>query len=91
VSNELITKNSSDLMEKVLIYGDLSQLNADERISYYKAVCESIGLNPLTKPFDYIELDGRLVLYVKRDATEQLRKTHRVSLTVNPKLFEVKK
>lgn len=82
MSNELIKQQDNGLMEKVLIQGDLSQLSPKERISYYKAVCESLGLNPLTKPFDYIELDGKLLLYVKRDATEQLRKTHKVSLTI---------
>jgi len=81
MSNELATKQDSALIEKVLIDGDLSQLSAQERMAYYKAVCNSIGLNPLTKPFDYIRLNNKLVLYAKRDATDQLRKIHGVSIT----------
>ena len=40
----------ADVMEKVVIGGDLSELNAAQRAEYYAAVCRSLGLNPLTKP-----------------------------------------
>lgn len=72
----------SQAIESVLIQGDLSKLNALERVQYYRGVCQSVGLNPLTKPFDYITLNGKLTLYAKRDATDQLRKIHGVSITV---------
>lgn len=71
----------SALIESVIVKGDLSGLNANERIAYYRRVCESIGLNPLTKPFEYLTLNGKLVLYARRDATDQLRKVHNVSVT----------
>jgi hypothetical protein len=67
-------------IENVLINGDLSRLSEAERLSYYKNVCDSMGLNPLTKPFDYITLNGKLTLYARKDATEQLRKIHGVSI-----------
>ncbi len=75
------TTPSSAAIEKVLIGGDLSQLNADQRVSYYNRVCESLGLNPLTKPFAYLKLSGKETLYALRDAAEQLRKIHGVSIT----------
>jgi hypothetical protein len=68
-------------IESVLISGDLSKLSAEHRVSYYNTVCHSLGLNPLTKPFAYITLNGKLVLYALKDATEQLRKLHGVSIT----------
>lgn len=68
------------LIEQVVIKGDLSKLSDIERVSYYKSVCESVGINPLTKPFDYINLSGKLTLYAKKDCTEQLRKIHGVSI-----------
>lgn len=71
------------VLEKVLIEGDLSVLNPEERYMYYTKVCESLGLNPLTKPFDYLRLNGKLVLYVKKDATDQLRKLHKISITIS--------
>jgi hypothetical protein len=39
-----------EVMEKVVIGGDLSELNAAQRAEYYTVVCRSLGLNPLTKP-----------------------------------------
>jgi hypothetical protein len=87
MSTEIATRGSliADI-EKVMIGGDLSTLKADERLNYYNAVCSSLGLNPLTKPFSYIELNGKLQLYALKDCTEQLRKIHTVSITqVDPK------
>ena len=66
--------------ERALILGDLTGLKQDERLAYYKAVCESVGLNPLTKPFDYITLNGKLTLYATRACADQLRKLHGVSV-----------
>lgn len=67
--------------ERALVMGDLSKLTPDERQAYYLKVCESVGLNPLTQPFAYLTLNGKLILYAKRDATDQLRKLHGVSIT----------
>ena len=83
-SNALATFASAPdatAIEQVLIGGDLARLTPPQRVSYYKAVCESLGLNPLTKPFDYINLNGKLTLYAKRDCADQLRKIHNVSIT----------
>jgi hypothetical protein len=71
---------TADVIEAVLIKGDLSKLNEGERIVYYKKMCESAGLNPLTQPFAYITLSGRLTLYALRGATDQLRAIHNVSV-----------
>ncbi|MCZ2122246.1 MAG: hypothetical protein LC108_08290 [Anaerolineales bacterium] len=80
--NEITTTNKVDaaIMESVLLGGDLSKLTPEQRVSYYRHVCESVGLNPLTKPFDYMNLNGKLTLYAKKDATDQLRKINNVSI-----------
>lgn len=67
-------------IERVLIQGDLAPLKPDERVQYYRQVCESVGLNPLTKPFEYITLNGKLQLYARKDCTDQLRKRDGVSI-----------
>lgn len=72
----------ASVLEKVTIQGDLSGLSPAERVNYYRRVCESLGLNPFTKPFDYITLNGKLTLYAKRDAADQLRKINRVSVII---------
>jgi hypothetical protein len=78
--SQLSTIDTGALLEKVVIGGDLAKLSPQERLGYYKRVCDSVGLNPLTKPFDYLQLGGRLVLYANKAAAEQLRKVHRVSI-----------
>ena len=47
------------ILEKVLVQGDLSKLSPAERLMHYKNICESLGLNPLTRPFEYITLQGQ--------------------------------
>jgi len=56
-------------------------LNTEERIAYYNKVCESLRLNPLTRPFQYIKLNGKLTLYALKNCAEQLRKIHGISIT----------
>jgi len=68
------------VLERVLVAGDLAGLNEAQRIEYYKAVCESLKLNPLTRPFEYLRLNGRLVLYATRAAADQLRAIHGISI-----------
>lgn len=70
------------ITERVLAYGDLASLTMEERNDYLLEVCRSLGLNPLTRPLEYIELDGKLTLYVKRDATDQLRKSNDIRTTI---------
>lgn len=73
-------KDEAKLMEAVLLQGDLSKLSPTERVNYYTKVCQSIGVNPMTKPFAYITLNGKLTLYALKDATDQLRNLHNVSI-----------
>jgi len=80
--NEITPTNpvNTSALERVLVAGDLAGLSELQRIEYYKAVCESLGLNPLTRPFEYLRLNGRLVLYATRAAADQLRSIHGISI-----------
>lgn len=73
---------SAQTMEKVLMQGDLEQLQPHERVQYYKSVCDSLGLNPLTRPFEYLRFQGKLQLYARKDCTEQLRNMHNISVRI---------
>jgi hypothetical protein len=68
-------------IEHALIAGDLQALTSTQRVAYYRRVCESLGLNELTKPFGYILLNGKLTLYALKGATDQLRRVQGVTLT----------
>jgi hypothetical protein len=78
--NTAVATRDNDIVESVLIKGDLGKLNPGERAEYYTAVCRSVGLNPLTQPFAYIVLNGKLTLYALRGCTDQLRAIHNVSV-----------
>lgn len=86
---------TAEMLEKVLVNGDLATLTPSQRLDYYRQVCQSCGLNMLTRPFDYIRLNGKLTLYARKDATDQLRQIHGVSIDdvdiqETDKLFRVK-
>ena len=70
------------LLEKIAVFDDLNCLTYEERTKYYDTVCNSLGLNPATKPFEYLELDGKLVLYARKDATDQLRRIYSISVEI---------
>src|SRR5258706_4947136 len=80
--NAIVPQDVGAILERVIVQGDLSKLTPIERVEYYKQVCVSAGLNPLTKPLEFITLNGKLVLYALRAATDQLRALHEVSITV---------
>lgn len=84
MNTELAKTNgtSARTIESVLLQGDLRNLTPELKLSYYQKVCDTLGLNPYTQPFAYIVLNGKETLYAKRDATEQLRKIHGVSITI---------
>lgn len=81
MTTEIVPANGAALAEQVVIKGDLSRLTEQERMSYYSAVCNSLGLNPLTRPFEYINLNGKLTLYATRAAGDQLRAVRGITIT----------
>lgn len=67
-------------LERVVTMGDLRYLEPEERVAYYLDTCKSLGLNPRSRPFDWIELDGKLCLYPNKSCTDQLRAVHRIRI-----------
>jgi hypothetical protein len=81
MTTALAPTDTANLLEQVLVGGDLAKLSAQDRVRYYRQVCESLNLNPFTKPFEYITLNGKLTLYARKDATDQMRSGRGVSVT----------
>jgi hypothetical protein len=69
-------------LARVITAGDLSRLSEAELVTHYNAVCESVGLNPLTRPLEYLVLNGKKVLYARKDCTDQLRAMRKVSVQI---------
>src|SRR5262249_31850461 len=70
------------VMQDVLMRGDLSGLTPEQRVVYHDKVCESLELNPLTRPFEFIEYQGKLVMYPTRGCADQLRKRDYIDIQI---------
>src|SRR5262245_12354687 len=82
MATDLAQSDQAKIMEQVIAKGDLSGLTSEYRVVHYKNVCDSLGLNWYTNPLAYMTLNNKLVLYAKRDAADQLRKLHAVSIQI---------
>lgn len=76
--SELITVDK-DVLAKIITTGDLTGLTIPQQTQYYFTICERVGLDPTTKPFDLLKLNGKLVLYANKCATQQLSDKHGIS------------
>lgn len=82
IKPQTVATRAETLVDRINETGDLSKLTPAERNDYYRAVCDSVGLNAITRPLQYITLDGQLTLYVRKDAAEQLRKINGISCKI---------
>src|SRR5262245_25097332 len=73
---------SAQTLEHVLGTGDISKLTVGQRVEFMARTCQSLGLNPLTRPFRFLALNGQIQMYATRDCTDQLRKIHKINLQV---------
>lgn len=85
-TNSLSSENNNslipaDVIESLVLNGDLSQMTSTQKVKFYNSICNSMGLNPMTQPFEIIPLKGKLKMYAKKDATDQLRRIYGVSVT----------
>lgn len=69
-------------LETLVVKGDLAVLSPEAKAKHYIYVCRQLGLEPSTKPFEFLRLNGREVMYALKSCTDQLRKIYGVSLQV---------
>jgi len=77
-----------ETLEQVLATGDISKLTPSQKVAYYVRTCESLGLNPLTRPFRFLKLNNQEQLYATRDCTDQLRQVRGINLQIVDKKIE---
>lgn len=86
MSTDLSTRPDSSLpdnvLEGVVVGGDLSRLSATQRLAWYKARCDAAGLDPRTQPFQYLSLQGKLSLYATKSATDQLINSRKLTVEI---------
>ena len=71
-----------NIIESIVVKGDLSGLNQQQKVAYYNYRCQQIGLDPSAKPFDLLNLSGKQVLYANAGATQQLCSMHKLSTQI---------
>lgn len=76
----IVEREGVSKLEQVIIQGNLAELTPAQRVTYYTSLCEAVGLNPLTKPFEYLTLNGKLILYAGKSCTEQVRLIRGISV-----------
>ncbi len=76
------TDVSASALEMGLGYGDFSKFTSSDRLKFIAALCQSTGLNVLSRPFEIINIGGKIVLYATKGCAEQLRKIHKVNIQV---------
>jgi uncharacterized phage infection (PIP) family protein YhgE len=77
-----------DKINELLASGNIDQFSPKEKLEYINRICEATGLNPLTRPFDYLRFQGRTVLYANKGCADQLRKINNISIQVTDKKIE---
>ena len=83
------------MLERVVVRGDLSVMSDQDKVRYYRQVCSVVGIPLELRPFEFIKLNGREVLYVLRSCTEYLRDQRGIACTIESRkelpgeLFEV--
>jgi len=70
------------IQESIVLRGDLSGLNEQQKKNYYLFRCRQVGLDPAAKPFDLLKLNGKEILYANAGATQQLCSIHKLSTQI---------
>ncbi len=77
-----------------VIDGDLTALSPSQRLRYYKMMCDRLGLNPHSRPFEYLlkrcrlTNTSKLTLYAKKDCTDQLRRINGISTSIVKETYD---
>ena len=76
------SSNKSQELEKVILNADLSSLTAEQRVNFYYQVCDQYGLDPFTRPFEFIKMNGKLVLYATKSCASALQELKSISVEI---------
>lgn len=77
---ETFTKEQREIMTSIVLNGDISKLTNEQRVAYVKQVCDRVGIDWSSQPFQILKLNNKERLYATKDATDQIRKVHGVSI-----------
>lgn len=70
------------IAETVFNKNDLTPLSPGDRVLYVKALCQHLGLNYLTKPFDFIQTENGIAMYPNKECAAQLSSKYGITKEV---------
>lgn len=73
---------TGEVLASLVTRGDISGLQPGQKAAYYSQLCQRVGLDPATAPFQPLKLNGKEILYATKGAAEQLRNLHKISITI---------
>lgn len=76
------TTLSTEIVQKLVIDGDCSGLDANQKVQYMKYRCEQLGIDLAEKPFEFIKLNGKLVMYALKSCTDALCRVRKLKREV---------
>jgi len=76
-----LTTAESEAVDQ-LLQMDVQKLTQEQTSKYLFWLAKRRGLDPMTKPFDLITLQGKRVVYANAGCADQLREIHRISIEV---------
>lgn len=88
MSKAVTNPNTFDKVQELLASGNIDQFTPKEKVEYVTRLCEASGLNPLSRPFEFIRFQGKTVLYASKGCADQLRKINHISIKVIEKKIE---
>jgi hypothetical protein len=80
-TNALSTMDGETL-SKLVLDGDLSKLDPGQKMAYYVYRCKAVGLDPATKPFDIINLQGKVTMYATKECAAQISQRDQLSVMI---------
>lgn len=87
MSTELSKNNTNkldvEIIEKLVLSGDCSKMTPDQKIQYMAYRCNSLDIDLAEKPFEYIKLNGKEVLYATKACTDALCRTRKIRREVS--------
>lgn len=87
MNNEIIKGKienlDSDIINKLVLSGDCSKMTSEQKIQYMAYRCKSLDIDLAEKPFEYIKLNGKEVLYATKACTDALCRTRKIRREVS--------
>lgn len=82
-----ITERLSPEALEAMVLGNYAKLDAADRVQLILHRCRSVGLDPAAIPFQFIDLQGRLVMYATKACTDMLRSNRRIDVIKSESKF----